>query len=89
MEIGGYAKGIGTSKLASVTWREIAGSFVGIISAIIFMIALECCVDATVSIGTSKLVESTGDAGTAVFVFATSTVEVSITFLLRWNAGVC
>lgn len=110
MEIGWYTKGIGTSKLASVTWREIlilkiikiiwrenfnmtretltACSLIGIISTIIFMIAFKCCVNTTVSIGTSKLIESTSNAWTAILVFATSTIEISIAFLFWRNTWI-
>lgn len=52
------------------------------------MIALECGIDTASSIGAPELIQSTRRPSAAFFVLATTTVEVSITFLFGWHARI-
>lgn len=72
----------------SLVRQLTASGFIRVITAIILVIALERCVNASSTVGTSELVQSTSDAGAALLVLSTSTVKVSITFLFGWHARV-
>jgi len=68
--------------------RLTASSLVRVIAAIIFMIALERCINAPAAIRTAELIQSTRDARAAFLVFVAAAIVVAVTLLLDRHTGI-
>lgn len=71
----------------SLFWLT-ASLLIGIISTVIFVITFQLQIEASLSIGTSKLVQSTRHPRTTLFILSTPTVQISVTFLLLWHTQI-
>ena len=62
-----------------------AALFIGFVTAVIFVVTLECCIDTLQAIGTTKLIQATGDARTCLLVATIATIQVAIATFLLWH----